>query len=109
VTIRFHLDEHLSHSIADGLRRREIDVTTTAEVGLLGASDDEQLSFASREHRVMVTEDEDFFAVASRIPNHAGIVFLAKGSKDIGRVVRRLSIMHDAMTSEQLQGKIEFA
>ena len=39
-TIRFHLDENCSHAIAAGLRRRGIDVTTTPEVGLLGAIDE---------------------------------------------------------------------
>lgn len=43
--IRFHLDENVNSAIADGLRRREIDVTTTSEVGLISASDEEQLIF----------------------------------------------------------------
>ncbi len=29
--IRFHLDENVSNAIAEGLRRRGIDVTTTPE------------------------------------------------------------------------------
>ncbi|MEM9538947.1 MAG: hypothetical protein AAGA60_05480 [Cyanobacteria bacterium P01_E01_bin.42] len=36
-TIRFHLDENVDNSIADGLRRRGIDVTTTPEVELISA------------------------------------------------------------------------
>jgi len=28
-TIRFHLDEHVPHAVADGLRIHGIDVTTT--------------------------------------------------------------------------------
>src|SRR5664279_5663622 len=35
VPIRFHLDEHISGHIAAGLRRRNIEVTTAAEVGLI--------------------------------------------------------------------------
>ena len=35
--IKFHLDENVSSAIADGLRRRGINATTTAEVGLIGA------------------------------------------------------------------------
>ena len=38
-TIRFHLDENCPHAIAEGLRRRGIDVTTTPEVDLISASD----------------------------------------------------------------------
>ena len=33
--IRFHLDECVSTAIAEGLRRRGIDVTTTPELGLV--------------------------------------------------------------------------
>lgn len=44
--VRFHLDESVESAIADGLRRRSIDVTMTPEVGLLGASDEEQVAFA---------------------------------------------------------------
>ncbi|MEH1947825.1 MAG: DUF5615 family PIN-like protein [Nostoc sp.] len=44
--IRFHLDENVSNTIAEGLRRRGIDVTTTSETGLIAASDGEQLYFA---------------------------------------------------------------
>jgi hypothetical protein len=32
--IRFHLDEQVKSLIARGLRRRDIDVTTTVEAGL---------------------------------------------------------------------------
>jgi hypothetical protein len=35
--IKFHLDESVERVISDGLRRREIDVTTTSEVEMMGA------------------------------------------------------------------------
>jgi hypothetical protein len=37
-TICFHLDENCTKAIAWGLRRHGIDVTTTPEAGLLGAT-----------------------------------------------------------------------
>jgi hypothetical protein len=39
--IRFYLDEHIDSVIARGLRRRGIDVTTTADAGLQGTTDEE--------------------------------------------------------------------
>jgi hypothetical protein len=45
-TICFHLDEHIDPVIAEGLRRRGIDVTTTADATLDGATDEEQIAFA---------------------------------------------------------------
>jgi len=59
-TIRFHLDENVSNSIADSLRRRGIDVTTTPEEGLISALDEEQLAFAISQKRVIFTQDADF-------------------------------------------------
>ncbi len=53
--IKFHLDENVSNAIAEGLRRRGIDVTTTPETGLIGASDKEQVKFALMEERVIFT------------------------------------------------------
>jgi hypothetical protein len=36
-TILFHLDEHVAPAVADGLRRRSIDVSTTVDAGLVGS------------------------------------------------------------------------
>jgi len=58
--IRFHLDESVSNAIAEGLRLRKIDVTTSPEEGLIGASDEEQLAFALSSTRVIFTFDDDF-------------------------------------------------
>jgi predicted nuclease of predicted toxin-antitoxin system len=58
--MRFHLDEHVSHSIARGLRLRGIDVTTAADANLLTASDEDHLAYALRETRVIFTHDDDF-------------------------------------------------
>ncbi|MCC5666102.1 DUF5615 family PIN-like protein [Nostoc sp. CHAB 5784] len=58
--IRFYLDENVSNAIADGLRRRGIDVTTTSEKGLIAASDAEQVVFAMSQNQVIFTHDDDF-------------------------------------------------
>jgi hypothetical protein len=42
-TIRFHLDEHCATALAEGLRHRGIDVTTTPEAGLRGGGDSARL------------------------------------------------------------------
>ena len=52
-TIRFHLDEHCSHAIAAGLRRRGVDVTTATDAGLLRAPDEQHLAFGLAEGRVV--------------------------------------------------------
>lgn len=47
-TIRFHLDENCPRALADGLRRRDIDVTTTPEAGLLEATRSKRLAAESK-------------------------------------------------------------
>ena len=51
-TIRFHLDECCDPSIADGLRRRNIEVTTSQEAGLLEAEDEQQAAYGLAQDRV---------------------------------------------------------
>lgn len=51
-TIRFYLDEHVAHAVADGLRRLGIDVLSTTDSGLLGAADADQISFATAESAI---------------------------------------------------------
>jgi predicted nuclease of predicted toxin-antitoxin system len=78
--IRFHLDEHISTSIAAGLRRRGVDVTTTAEAELMGADDEAQLAFAASQGRVMVTQDADFLRHHAKGTAHAGIAYCVVGA-----------------------------
>ena len=48
-TIRFHLDECCDPAIADGLRRRSIDVTTSQELRLLHAAAEQQVAYGLAE------------------------------------------------------------
>jgi hypothetical protein len=51
------LDEHVPRAIADGLRRRGIDASTTVEAGLRSAMNEAHLAYARTQGRVMVTCD----------------------------------------------------
>ena len=106
--MRFHLDEHVAHAIADGLRRRGIDVTTTADAALLSAADDEHMAFAKRHGRVIVTQDTDFLRNAVNDSTHFGIAYYPHGKRAIGEVIRYLVLMHDAMTEDEMRGRIEY-
>jgi predicted nuclease of predicted toxin-antitoxin system len=54
MALLYHLDENMPHAIANGLQQRGVDVTTTSDAGLIGASDEEQLAHALAENRVLV-------------------------------------------------------
>src|SRR2546423_1130270 len=101
-TIRFHLDEHAATAIAEGLRRRGIDVTTTPERGLLAAGDAEQLAFALREGRLFFTEDEDFLALHAAGVPHAGIAYCHQESHSIGEIIRGLTLIWEIYEPEEM-------
>ena len=105
--LRLHLDESVNPAIAEGLRLRGIDCTTSREVGLLGASDAEQLAFATSQQRTLVTTDEDFLALAPRHP-HAGILYWHQERRSIGEVIRRIVRLWEQYTSEAIRNQVMF-
>jgi len=108
VPIRFHLDEHISALVAAGLRRRNIDVTTTADPGLIGAADLAHIEFAASSGRVLVTQDDDFLRMHAQGAAHAGIAYCQQQSRSAGEVLRRLILIHDLLSPEEMAGKVEF-
>ncbi len=104
--LRYHLDEHVPDAIADGLRYRGIDVTTTNEAGLLGAPDHEHLSYGRTESRVVVTYDRDFAALHSTSVQrpHRGIVYRPpKAGLSIGEVVRGLHLYWELLPPAEFE------
>lgn len=106
--LRFHLDEHVAHAIARGLRLRKIDVTTAAEAGLLGAPDEEHIAFALREQRVIFTNDRDFLRIAAAGLSHAGIVYCPRRQSRIGIVVRHLALMNECLEPDDVINRVQF-
>ncbi len=106
--IKFHLDENVSNAIADGLRRRGIDVTTTAEVNLISASDEEQIQFALTEKRVIFTQDDDFLKLHKSGVSHYGVTYCRQRSRSIGEIINILVLIWEWVEPEDIKGKIEF-
>ena len=77
--MKFYLDEDLAPAIAEALRKRGVDAVSAHEVGNVELGDREQLVFAARHGRCVVSGNARDFrslghdAVAQRRP-HAGIV-----------------------------------
>jgi|SRR5262245_36190109 len=107
-TIRFHLDEHVAHAVADGLRRLGIDVTTTTDAGLLGLDDAAHVSFAWAQQRIIFTEDDDFLVLASQGMTHAGLAYCRQNTRSIGHIVRALELVWEVYEPSEMVGRIEF-
>lgn len=95
-------------AVANGLRRREIDVLTTQEGEQLSFSDEDQLALAVREGRVLFTMDEDFLVMAAQSQEHCGIAFLAQRNYTIGRAVNGMVRLWENRTPESMQGQVEY-
>jgi predicted nuclease of predicted toxin-antitoxin system len=106
--IRLHFDECVHHAVPDALRRRGIDVTRADEVELLGASDEEHLSFARRAVRVLVTHDTDFIRLHARGVPHSGIAFCHNQTRSTGEMIRALELLWLTRTPDEMVGEIEF-
>jgi predicted nuclease of predicted toxin-antitoxin system len=65
--LQFHLDESVDHAIARGLSQRGVDVTTSTDEALVGATDDTQFEHVIRAGRVLVTHDHDFLKLAASL------------------------------------------
>ena len=79
--MRFYLDEDISPKVAEILMCRKVDALSAHEAGMTGASDVEQLEFASAEKRVLVTRNrDDFIRIAvwrfEKIMEHPGILIV---------------------------------
>jgi uncharacterized membrane protein len=105
--IRYYTDEHVARAVVRGLRRRGVDVLTTPEAKMLGASDEEHLRFASRRGRVVFTQDDDFLRLNAQGFGHAGIVY-ASQEKPVGTIVSGLMLIHQTITPDQIRNRVEF-
>ena len=79
--MKVYLDEDLSPAIADILRRKGLDATSTHEAGTVQLDDRAQLAYATREGRTIVTANVvDFIELAHEAvatnTEHAGIVLV---------------------------------
>ncbi|WP_254172980.1 DUF5615 family PIN-like protein [Planktothrix pseudagardhii] len=106
--IKFHLDENVSNAIANGLRMRGIDVTTSPEQGLIGVSDQQQLAYALSQQRAIFTFDDDFLRLASTDIEHCGIIYTRQKRQSIGKIIGDLVLIWECLEPEYMYNNIEF-
>lgn len=101
--MKFYLDEDQSPSTARTARQRhDLDITSSHELGRDGATDEEQLLYAGRTGRCIVTRNgDDFIALtdafeAEQLP-HAGVLILPQsiGNDEFARIARAMAWYHE--------------
>ena len=106
--LRYHLDESVAVAVAEGLRSRGIDVTTSSQVGLIGATDESQLSFANIESRIIVSHDDDFLRLHHRGLRHSGIAYCRQGHRSVGQIILNLTWLARTNTINDMAGIVHF-
>ncbi|PPJ62275.1 DUF5615 family PIN-like protein [Cuspidothrix issatschenkoi] len=106
--IKFHLDENVGNAIANGLRMRGVDVTTSPEEELIGESDEQQLAFAVSQKRVIFTFDDDFLSLTATGIEHCGIIYARQKRQSIGKVISDLVLIWECLEPEYMYNNIEF-
>ncbi len=99
--IKFHLDENIEFAVAKGLRVLNIDVTTTPEQRLIASVDEDQLTYATQQGRLLVTKDNDFLKIAKTTTEHTGIAYTPQHILTTGQIVKALKRIHDEKTRKK--------
>ncbi len=101
-SLKFYTDTHIAKAVAAQLRARGVDVVRCEEVGMSEASDLEHLEYATREGRVMITNDQDFLILdqnwQAQGKRHCGIMHCNKnvqGEIAIGIIVKACLFYHE--------------
>jgi uncharacterized protein with PIN domain len=105
--VRYYTDEHVAKAVIRGLRQRGVDVLTVSEANMLGADDEDHLSFALTEGRVVFTQDDDFLRLASSGKAHAGIVY-APQHTPIGEIIQGLMLIYQVLEAKEMIGNVEY-
>src|SRR3954467_5201422 len=101
------MDEHVPMPATRALRRRGIDVTRAQDVGLHPADDEVHLAFATREGRVVMTQDADFLRLHANGVHHSGIVY-APQQTPVRYLIRTLTLLVDVVTPVEMIDHVEF-
>ena len=105
---KFYADENVPLAISRALQRRGIDILTAQEARLLGKSDLDQLSFAIKHHRVIITHDSDFLALIQKEKMvHHGVLFFTRQVK-INEGITEIERINLTYSAEELERTILF-
>lgn len=111
MTLTWYFDHHVKREIAEGLRRRGIDVLTAFEDGSSRSDDETLLQRATALGRVLFTQDSDFLELAGEWQatgrEYAGIVFCEQRT-GIGQAVTDLELISQVLRTDEIRNRVEF-
>jgi hypothetical protein len=113
--VRLYVDEDAAQrAVVDGLRSHGLDVLTVLEAGIVGESDEEQLTFATSQGRAVYTLNvADFCQLHTQFltagKGHCGVIVIPRQRYSVGEKIRRLAEITERLTAEQMINRLEYA
>jgi hypothetical protein len=112
VSIPLYADVHVNQRVTDGARARGVDILTAQEDGRRRDADDVLLLRASALGRVMVSQDQDMLAHASRLigtgVEFAGLIYAHQLHITIGQFVDDLELLCLVEDPPYMRNRIEW-
>ena len=111
IFIELYLDEDVDVLIVELLRGRGFSVTATREAGQLGCTDAEQLAYAAREQKTLVTHNRAHFEALAREyldegRPHSGIILA--GRNPPYEILRRLLLILNHVTADEMKDQVRY-
>lgn len=115
MTLRLYLDEDtIDKDLVQALRTQNIDFITISEAGLEGASDEDQLQYATVQGRVLYSFNIKHYTALSKAflqqgRSHAGIILAEQHRRfSVGEQMRRLIAIATTLSDEEIRDQIVF-
>lgn len=113
--VRLYMDVHVPRPITEGLRARGIDVLTAQEDEAGEISDPDLLDRATRQERVLFTQDDDLLEEAARRQAagepFAGVIYIHQKrlqADTYGRWIEELELIALACDPEEFAARVQF-
>lgn len=111
IFIELYLDEDVDVNVAMIIRSRGLQATTAREVRMLNADDSEQLAYAAKHEKAILTHNRnDFLALAKQYDleqkEHWGIIIARR--RDPYDLVQRLIALLNTVTADEFQNQVRY-
>ncbi len=110
--IKIYADENINYKIVKGLRRRGVEIVTVQELHKWAVDDEEQLEYAKSMGTCLFTHDDDLLKVAKKWRNqgkiHNGIIYVHQQKLRVSETIRKLKLLVETVSLEEMKNHIEF-
>lgn len=110
--LKIYTDENVDVRVAEGLRRRGVPAFSALEKKMIGASDRDQLQYASDGQAVFFTHDHHFLEIAAALTaegrDHWGVIFVEMNKLGIGDCIKRLALYAELLSAEKMKNAVDF-